>query len=219
MVKQILLLAGICGSIASPICMTAQNGCSSLLNTIGEYNRNNEVYTAEDSSNADNDTIESSNKVIDEVTDTVAEVPLMVALPLKEISINSPFGVRRDPMNRRKTRMHNGLDLKARFEDVYSMLPGIVTAASYSSGGGYYVTVDHGVCSTSYLHLSKINVVNGQHVKAGDIIAVSGNTGKRTTGPHLHLACKWSDTGKYFDPKILLRFVTQELMKLTTKLK
>jgi murein DD-endopeptidase MepM/ murein hydrolase activator NlpD len=138
---------------------------------------------------------------------------MMVALPLEEIRINSQFGMRRDPMNRRKSRMHNGLDLKAKYEDVYSMFPGTVTAASYSTSGGYYVTVDYGVCVCSFLHLSKIEVKNGQHVSAGQKIAVSGNTGKRTTGPHLHLSCKWSDTGKFFDPRILLRFITNELLK------
>ena len=144
---------------------------------------------------------------------TTYYVPLMVSLPLKEIKVNSPFGMRRDPMNKKKSRMHNGLDLKARFENVYSMFPGTVIAASYSSSGGYYVTVDYGVCTCSFLHLSKIEVSKGQRVSAGQKIGVSGNTGKRTTGPHLHLSCKWSDTGKYFDPKVLLRFITNELLK------
>lgn len=36
-------------------------------------------------------------------------------------------------MNKRTKRIHNGLDLKAKFEEVYSMLPGVVTAASYST--------------------------------------------------------------------------------------
>lgn len=144
---------------------------------------------------------------------TTYYVPPMVSLPLKEIKVNSPFGMRRDPMNRKKSRMHNGLDLKARFENVYSMFPGTVIAASYSSSGGYYVTVDYGVCTCSFLHLSKIEVSKGQRVSAGQKIGVSGNTGKRTTGPHLHLSCKWSDTGKYFDPKVLLRFITNELLK------
>ena len=142
------------------------------------------------------------------------EVPLMVALPLKNIHINSPFGMRRDPMNRRKGRMHYGLDLRAKYEDVYSMLPGTVTAAGTSTAGGNYITIDYGICTCSFLHLSKINVVNGQHVSAGQQIAISGNTGKRTTDPHLHLSCKWSDTGKYFDPRILLKLITEQLMKL-----
>lgn len=183
-------------------------------NTIGEVSSNPVVRVASPVMDAEADTIPDEQE-IEEPMDSIRDsVPLMVSLPLKEIHVNSPFGIRRDPMNRNKSRMHNGLDLRARFEDVYSMLPGTVTAASYSTSGGYYVTVDHGVCSTSYLHLSKISVVNGQHVKAGDKIAVSGNTGKRTTGPHLHLACKWSDTGRFFDPRILLRFVTQELVKM-----
>ena len=123
--------------------------------------------------------------------------------------------MRRDPMNRRKGRMHYGLDLRAKYEDVYSMLPGTVTAAGTSTAGGKYVTINYGICTCSFLHLSKIHVKSGQHVKAGQKIAISGNTGKRTTGPHLHLSCKWSDTGKYFDPRILLKFITEQLMKLT----
>jgi murein DD-endopeptidase MepM/ murein hydrolase activator NlpD len=49
--------------------------------------------------------------------------------------------------------MHYGLDLKAKYEDVYSMLPGTVTAAGTSSAGGKYVTIDHGICTCSFLHL------------------------------------------------------------------
>ena len=87
------------------------------------------------------------------------------------------------------------------------MLPGMVTTTSYSIGGGYYVTVDYGMFSCSFLHLSRIDVLEGQRVRAGQRTAISGNTGKRTTGPHLHLSCKWNDTGKYFDPKVLLDMI------------
>ena len=137
----------------------------------------------------------------------------MVSLPLKSIKVNSPFGMRRDPMNRKSHRMHNGVDLRAKYEDVYSMLPGTVTAASYSVNGGNYVTVNHGVCVCSYLHLSKIKVAVGQHVSAGQTIAISGNTGKRTTGPHLHIACRLGDErGKFFDPMVILGFVSEQLL-------
>jgi len=141
-------------------------------------------------------------------------MPLSVALPLRGIHVNSPFGMRTDPKRRSRRRMHNGIDLKARYEDVFSILPGIVEAASYSTNGGYYVSVNHGLFVCSYLHLSKICVHKGQVVLAGQRIAISGNTGKRTTGPHLHLSCRWCKTGKYFDPKILLRLVQEELSKL-----
>ncbi|HCY74029.1 MAG TPA: hypothetical protein DHU75_08185 [Rikenellaceae bacterium] len=137
-----------------------------------------------------------------------------VALPLKHIKVNSPFGVRKDPLNKRTKRIHNGLDLKAKFEEVHSMLPGVVTAASYSTNGGYYVTVNHGACACSYLHLSKILVKVGQRIKAGHIIAVSGNSGKRTTGPHLHISCRWkNESGKFFNPMLILRFVTEQLLR------
>lgn len=80
---------------------------------------------------------DSLEKNMDMQADSAAtEVPLKVALPLKDIHINSPFGMRHDPMNRRKGRMHYGLDLRAKYEDVYSMLPGTVTAAGTSTAGG-----------------------------------------------------------------------------------
>lgn len=137
----------------------------------------------------------------------------MVSLPLKSIKVTSLFGMRRDPMNRSKHRYHSGLDLRARYENVFSMLPGIVTAAGYSKTGGNYITVSHGVCSCSYLHLSKIRVKVGQHVSAGQNIGVSGNTGSRTTGPHLHISVRLNDSRrKYFNPMLILGFVSEQLL-------
>ncbi len=133
------------------------------------------------------------SEIADLAANTLRNVMPTVSLPLRSIKVSSLFGIRKDPMDRLRSRMHNGLDLKASYEDVFSMLPGIVTAASYSNNGGYYVTIKHGVCVCSYLHLSKIRVSVGQHVNAGDVIAVSGNSGRRTTGPHLHISCRlWS---------------------------
>lgn len=155
------------------------------------------------------------SEMADVPTDTLNSLTPMVSLPLKSIEISSLFGMRRDPMNRKKKRMHSGLDLKAKYEEVFSMLPGMVTDAAYSTNGGYYVTVNHGVCVCSYLHLSKIRVKVGQHVNAGDIIAISGNTGKRTTGAHLHISCRMWDgkqKGKFFDPLVILGFVKKQLL-------
>ena len=212
--KKLTLQISMCLCLVSTTSINAQKNGASTFHTIGETQSTLSVVepTAEELTEAAS--ADSINEQDMTTTDTTeVKPPMMVALPLEEIKINSPFGMRRDPMNRRKSRMHNGLDLKAKYEDVYSMFPGTVTAVSYSSSGGYYVTVDYGVCVCSFLHLSKIEVKNGQHVSAGQKIAVSGNTGKRTTGPHLHLSCKWSDTGKFFDPRILLRFITNELLK------
>ena len=210
MLKETFILIGLC-CLSSTARIHAQHEASPF-HTIGETQKRNvktmvEVLT-------DTTVLDSLEETDMQVDSTVAEVPLMVALPLKDIHINSPFGMRRDPMNRRKGRMHYGLDLRAKYEDVYSMLPGTVTAVGTTTADGKYVTIDYGICTCSFLHLSKIDVANGQHVSAGQKIAISGNTGRRTTGPHLHLSCKWSDTGKYFDPRILLKFITEQLMKL-----
>ena len=207
------LFTVVCCCLASNAGLYAQQENVSPFNTIGKSQVKNVIKSSNEEAICPELSDSISEQNVDGTDTLDMDVPLMVSLPLREISVNSPFGMRRDPMNRKKSRMHNGLDLKARFEDVYSMFPGTVTAASYSTGGGYYVTVDYGVCVCSFLHLSKIEVQNGQRVSAGQKIGVSGNTGKRTTGPHLHLSCRWSETGKYFDPRILLRFITNELLK------
>ena len=213
MLKETLTLIGLCGlSLTTRI--YAQQEEASPFHTIGETQKRNVMTMVEvltDTTVQDSFNDEDTDMPTDS---SVTDVPLMVALPLKDIHVNSPFGMRRDPMNRKKGRMHYGLDLRAKFEDVFSMLPGTVTAAGTSKAGGNYVTIDYGICTCSFLHLSKIDVVSGQHVSAGQKIATSGNTGRRTTGPHLHLSCRWSDTGKYFDPRILLKFITEQLMKL-----
>jgi len=211
MLKETFILIGLC-CLSSTARIHAQHETSPF-HTIGETQKRNVKTMVEVLTDT---TVQDSLKEGKDMQadSTVAEAPLMVALPLKDIHINSPFGMRRDPMNRRKGRMHYGLDLKAKYEDVYSMLPGTVTAAGTSTACGNYITIDYGICTCSFLHLSKIDVVSGQHVSAGQKIAISGNTGKRTTGPHLHISCRWSDTGKYFDPRILLKFITEQLMKL-----
>ena len=212
--KKLTLQISMCLCLVSTTSINAQKNGASAFHTIGETQSSLSVVEPAAEELPEAASTDSINEQDMTTTDTTeVKPPMMVALPLEEIKINSPFGMRRDPMNRRKSRMHNGLDLKAKYKDVYSMFPGTVTAVSYSSSGGYYVTVDYGVCVCSFLHLSKIEVKNGQRVSAGQKIAVSGNTGKRTTGPHLHLSCKWSDTGKFFDPRILLRFITNELLK------
>ncbi len=83
---------------------------------------------------------------------------------------------------------HGGLDLRAATgTSVKCIADGkvVLTGEHYFSGGAVYVDHGGGMLS-AYFHLSKILVKKGQTVKAGDIIARSGATG-RVTGPHLHL--------------------------------
>ena len=133
-----------------------------------------------------------------------------VSLPLDDLHCTSPFGIRRDPFSGTR-RMHCGMDLRAKYEQVRAMLPGTVLATGYSKTAGYYVTMSHGVCVCSYLHLSKILVSEGMHVTAGDVVGVTGSSG-RSTAPHLHISCRWNgDRGKYFNPMLLMKFVALKL--------
>ena len=103
-----------------------------------------------------------------------------------ESRVTSEFGYRRDPFTG-ETRGHTGMDLAVPTgTPVRAALPGTVIAAQYHSSYGYYVMIDHGNgLSTLYAHNSQLLVRVGQTVEAGDIVSLSGSTG-RSTGPHLH---------------------------------
>jgi murein DD-endopeptidase MepM/ murein hydrolase activator NlpD len=122
-----------------------------------------------------------------------------IAMPLsKVVSVTSPYGMRIHPLLG-TARMHNGIDVKAYYENVYAVMDGTVTAAGWDeNGGGNYIKVKHyNRFETAYLHLSEIYYKVGEVVKAGFIIAKSGSTGN-STRPHLHFAVR--ENGKYINP-------------------
>jgi len=101
--------------------------------------------------------------------------------------------------------MHNGLDIAApRGTPVYAMTDGIVRFVAdnfYYSGN--FILIDHGQgLNSSYLHLSRTFVKEGEFVKKGEKVGEIGTTG-RSTGPHLHWSVQWF--GKRIDPAILLK--------------
>lgn len=100
--------------------------------------------------------------------------------------ITSEFGYRKDPFTG-KSKGHGGMDLGVPTGTaIRAALPGTVTISKYSSSYGYYVMIDHGGgLATLYAHNSKLLVKVGQTVNTGDIVSLSGSTG-RSTGPHLH---------------------------------
>ncbi|MBK1664185.1 peptidase M23 [Rhodospirillum rubrum] len=112
---------------------------------------------------------------------------LPLAAPLAtSYRINSPFGVREDPVNGRLSR-HEGLDMGAPMDTPVSATgPGKVVYAGWRGRYGRVVEIDHGMgLSTRYAHLRTIKVQLGQSVGRGDVIGALGNSG-RSTGPHLH---------------------------------
>ena len=119
-----------------------------------------------------------------------------------ESRVTSEFGYRRDPFTG-ETRGHTGMDLAVPTgTPVRAALPGTVTAAQYHSSYGYYVMIDHGSgLSTLYAHNSQLLVRVGQAVETGDIVSLSGSTG-RSTGPHLHFEVRVN--GQRTDPRYYL---------------
>jgi murein DD-endopeptidase MepM/ murein hydrolase activator NlpD len=106
--------------------------------------------------------------------------------PVANLSYTSNFGIRSDPF-RGTAAFHPGVDIQCKVGTaVYATADGVVDKAERSGGYGNMVEIDHGRgIQTRYGHLSQILVTAGQKIKRGQLIALSGSTG-RSTGPHLH---------------------------------
>lgn len=112
--------------------------------------------------------------------------------------VTSPFGNRQDPMDATKQQMHKGMDIKTNHEAVLATEnDGKVVAVNHNpnTAGGKSVTVEYrredgGKVQCSYLHLDDISVKVGDTVNAGQKLGISGNTGGRTTGEHLHFGVR-----------------------------
>jgi murein DD-endopeptidase MepM/ murein hydrolase activator NlpD len=113
------------------------------------------------------------------------------------------FGTRR-MFNGTLASVHKGMDFRAATgTPVRAGNSGVVVLARPLYYEGNCVVIDHGLgLFTISMHLSRIDVKEGQHVKQGEPIGLSGATG-RVTGPHLHWAVRWQDA--YLDPAKLLR--------------
>jgi murein DD-endopeptidase MepM/ murein hydrolase activator NlpD len=100
--------------------------------------------------------------------------------------------------------VHRGMDFRAASgTPVLASNAGTVILARKLFYEGNLVVIDHGQgLSTLYMHLSRIEIAEGQHVGKGQRLGLSGATG-RVTGPHLHFAVRWQ--GGYLDPAGLFR--------------
>ena len=134
------------------------------------------------------------------------------ANPAPNRKITSLFGNRIDPFFS-KLAMHAGIDFRQKTgSEVKATGAGVVIHAGTAGGYGIMVEIDHGNgITTRYGHLSKVLVKEGDMIDAGDLIALSGSTG-RSTGPHLHYEVRRN--GRAVDP---MRFLNAGL-KLTSYL-
>jgi len=115
---------------------------------------------------------------------------LKFVAPLKDMAVTSPFGQIRHKFSRKDGKWdanHFGADLHADvWTHVYAAEKGIVRLATKFLAEGKIIIIDHGYGLFSlYFHLSRLQVHDGDFVKKGDMIALSGQTGA-SIGPHLH---------------------------------
>jgi len=119
--------------------------------------------------------------------------------PIDRGRISSPFGRRIDPFTG-NLAWHQGIDFATGRTgiDIKAVASGIVTFADEKQGYGLMVKVNHGNgYETLYAHDEKLLVKPGDIVKKGQIIALSGNSG-RSTGPHVHFEVH--KNGRVVDP-------------------
>lgn len=150
--------------------------------------------------------IELARALVDRLKQTLAALPIRKPLA-GEIDLSSGFGVRMDPFLRAPA-MHTGVDFRGNIGDpVHATAAGRVVQAGWGGGYGWMVEIDHGSgLSTRYAHLSVIEVEEGQHVRAGQVVGRVGSTG-RSTGPHLHYETRVE--GEPVDPQKFLHVATR----------
>lgn len=128
---------------------------------------------------------------------------LPLAAPVDHYQLNSSFGIRRDPFNRRLA-MHEGVDLgNARLSPVLATSPGIVVFAGWKGSYGRMVEIDHGLgVHTRYAHLARIDAKLGDMVDYREQIGLLGSSG-RSNGAHVHYEVRID--GRPLDPMNFLK--------------
>lgn len=106
------------------------------------------------------------------------------------------------------TMGHYGVDIAAdEGAAVSAVYDGTIVMASFTSDGGYVIQVQHPNNLISvYKHNAALLKKIGDRVEAGDIIAVVGNTGEYTDGPHLHFELWYNGTP--LDPQAFIAFTS-----------
>lgn len=135
--------------------------------------------------------------------------------------ITSPFGMRQDPMDATRQQMHKGIDIRCKGDAVLATENGgkvVAVNGNANTAGGMSVTVEYnrkdgGKMQCTYMHLSHVEVAVGDTLRAGERLGISGNTGTRTTGEHLHFGVVsiYADgTKRDIDPAAYLADIAQK---------
>lgn len=135
--------------------------------------------------------------------------------------ITSPFGMRPDPLDAGRQQMHKGIDIRCKGDAVLATENGgrvVGVNQNVATAGGKSVTVEYSRADGSkvqcvYMHLSEVEVKVGDTLRAGERLGISGNTGTRTTGEHLHFGVTTlhaDGTRRDIDPAAYLAEIAQK---------
>lgn len=138
---------------------------------------------------------------------------MKIPKPVEErFPISSPYGTRLDPITRKETEFHNGIDfavpvgtpIRTCFDGIIERI-GYENEADHAQGFGLRVWQSFTQSGVKYgmvfAHLSQIKVEEKVSIKAGDVLGLSGNTGK-STGPHLHVGVRTWDTSNWVEVEV-----------------
>ncbi|WP_147822279.1 M23 family metallopeptidase [Salidesulfovibrio onnuriiensis] len=159
------------------------------------------------------DRIARESKVIAEARDTISP-ERMWKLPFQrpvDGDVTSVYGLRRY-LNKQPKNPHRGMDFRApKGTVIKSVADGkvVLVGEHYYAGNSVYIDHGNGVVSM-YFHLSKVSVKEGETVERGQLVGLSGSTG-RATGAHLHLSV--AVLGKLVDPAPLFAKNVDQLLK------
>lgn len=122
-----------------------------------------------------------------------------------DYKMTSNWGARISPLTGTSIEYHNGIDIEAPIgTEVYSLFNGRVLEAGENWALGTYIRIQHGPGVVSlYGHLSELDCKAGDYVHQYQLIGKSGNSGNRTSGPHLHIGLFIN--GQSVDPNVLLQ--------------
>ncbi|MEM6629266.1 MAG: M23 family metallopeptidase [Bacteroidota bacterium] len=139
---------------------------------------------------------ESMAELIPVTTDYISPIQNLFR-PVKNGTVSNPFNV---------NKQHFGIDLVAKEEEpVHAAADGFVIIAEYHEGSGYVIGVSsRDDVLTFYKHNSVLYKKIGDFVSAGSPIAMMGNSGENSTGPHLHFELWYKGVPK--DPALYISF-------------
>jgi murein DD-endopeptidase MepM/ murein hydrolase activator NlpD len=131
-------------------------------------------------------------------------------LPLKHLELTSGYGYRVHPVTG-QFRFHSGIDLRARHDTVFAVMPGHVALTGYDAVTGVHIRLNSSDFTFLYGHLSQVFVLAGDSVGIGSPVGVTGSSG-RVTGEHLHFSVSYCQ--RPLNPLLFLYGLTNNLKQI-----